>query len=115
VPDGDATTLEILAGGRCPRCELVMFPLRPACRRCGHSLDEYGLAPNGSVEASTTVRIAASGFEPPYRIGYVKLDAGPRVLALFAFDMNERVAWGRRVAVGLGAADGLLQARAEPE
>jgi uncharacterized OB-fold protein len=90
-----------------------MLPVRPSCRRCGHAVDETPLSPRGSVEASTTVRVAAAGFHPPYRIGYVKLDDGPRVLALFEFDPTERVVRGSRVIVGRSEADGLLRARPE--
>jgi hypothetical protein len=59
------------------------------------------------------VRVAAAGFQPPYRIGYVKLDDGPRVLALFASDAAERVGRAGRVIIERSATDGLL--RAGPE
>ena len=53
---------------------------------------------------------SGSGFQPPYRIGYVKLDDGPRVLTLFASDAAE---WGRTshfVTIEQSATDGLLRA-----
>jgi uncharacterized OB-fold protein len=86
-----------------------MFPLRLACRRCGSPVEEAHVSPSGSVEAATTVRVAGSGFAPPYRIGYVKLDDGPRVLALFMCAISERVAHGRRVRVERST-DGLVRA-----
>lgn len=113
MPDGGATTFDVLMGGRCPRCRLVMFPMRPACRRCGSSVEEAQVSPAGSVEASTTVRVAGAGFGPPYRIGYVKLDDGPRVLALFECAVSERIAHGRRVRVDRSE-DGVVRAWPDP-
>jgi uncharacterized OB-fold protein len=90
-----------------------MVPVRPACRRCGSPVEEAEVSPAGVVEASTTVRVAGAGFAPPYRIGYVKLDDGPRVLALFMCPVSERIAHGRRVRVERGD-DGLVRAWPEP-
>ncbi len=56
------------------------------------------------------MRVAAAGFQPPYRIGYVKLDDGPRVLTLFASDAAEWVGRATRVTIEQSATDGLLRA-----
>jgi uncharacterized OB-fold protein len=70
-----------LIGGRCQRCGLTVQPLRHACRRCGGPLLESILGGRGRLYAWTIVRAAAEGFDPPYALGYVLLDDGPRVLA----------------------------------
>lgn len=102
---------QTLSGGRCPGCGLVTLPLRTACRRCGSRLAAHELSPGGQIEASTTVHVAASGFDAPYVLGYVKLDEGPRVLASIA--MTSEAAAGRRVVLLIGAGDGLPHARPE--
>jgi uncharacterized OB-fold protein len=76
-------------------------------------VNEAELSAHGSVEAWTTVRVAAAGFQPPYRIGYVKLDDGPRLLTRFDFDPAQRLERRSRVTIERSAADGLL--RAHPE
>jgi uncharacterized OB-fold protein len=98
-----------LDGGRCRECGLVTFPKHVACRACGHEMEAHVIAPVGSVEAWTTVRVATPGFKAPYALGYIRLDAGPRVLAGIAVDGP---AIGRRVSVSVDGEAGLPVARA---
>ena len=70
-----------LEGHRCTACSYpVAFP-RPACPACGDVLEPALLGPQGRVWSFTTVHIPVPGREPPYRLAYVDLDDGPRVLA----------------------------------
>lgn len=65
----------------CETCGLAMATARPRCAECRSSVTAAEFGPEGSVFASTIVRIAVADRVPPYALAYVNLDNGPRVLA----------------------------------
>lgn len=85
--------------------------MRQACRRCGNPLEDHQVSPIGSLEVFTTVRVAAPGFEAPYRIGYVRLEEGPRVLVQLSDQSPEEPSAGDPVVVRQHQADGILHAQ----
>lgn len=58
----------------------MLIPRPLACRRCGHEVAAHAVAPEGVIEAYTTIHVASAGFDTPYVIAYARLDAGPRLL-----------------------------------
>ena len=71
-----------LAGARCPVCGQQACP--PRLAHCGRPMEPVELAPRGRVESFSDVHIAPAELRPPYRIAYVRLEAGPRVVARLA-------------------------------
>ena len=68
-----------VAGWRCTACRLPLTQGALRCPQCRGALREERFAPEGVVFASTVMRVGVPGHEPPYAIGYVVLDEGPRV------------------------------------
>jgi uncharacterized OB-fold protein len=56
------------------------------------------------------VRVAAPGFEAPYRIGYVRLDEGPRVLVQLSSESEAVLRPGHEVVVQSSGVDAILRA-----
>lgn len=69
-----------LEGGRCTGCGKFAYPRRLACRACGAPLAPALLSRRATLHSWTTVRVAPSGFEAPYTLGYAVMDDGPRLL-----------------------------------
>lgn len=67
-------------GTRCTECGYAVAFARPACPVCSGPVAEQRFGPDGTVFASTVVRIPVGGRTPPYALAYVDLDDGPRVL-----------------------------------
>jgi uncharacterized OB-fold protein len=65
---------------RCARCGASAFPDRLWCPGCGADELRHAPAGPGRVEESTTLRRSAE----PVRLGTVRLDAGPLVIARLA-------------------------------
>lgn len=70
-----------VAGWRCSDCGHPQAVAAPVCLACGGSNAQERFGPQGSVWASTVVRIPAGTRQPPYGLAYIDLDDGPRVLA----------------------------------
>lgn len=68
-----------LAGSRCEICHVNVCPPRVA--HCDRPMTLVELAPRGHVESFSDVQIAPVELRPPYRIAYVQLQSGPRVVA----------------------------------
>src|ERR1039457_3048696 len=68
-----------LAGSLCEVCHEHACPPRVA--HCDRPMIPVGLAPRGRVESFSDVQIAPAELRPPYRIAYVRLQSGPRVVA----------------------------------
>ena len=62
---------------RCDRCVTSVFPDRLWCPGCGAQTLQHVPAGPGRVEEETTLRRATD----PVRLGTVRLDAGPLVIA----------------------------------
>jgi uncharacterized protein len=69
----------------CASCGLAVFPRRLGCPRCGSAEWRRRTAETGVVEESTLLRRAPGrALHGPVRIGSVRLDAGPMVVARLA-------------------------------
>ncbi|MGB3245896.1 MAG: SDR family NAD(P)-dependent oxidoreductase [Sulfitobacter sp.] len=68
----------------CPECDAVQYPPRDACHVClNTNLNWKDVDPNGTLLAETTVNISALVYfreRGDWRVGTVKLDAGPSVV-----------------------------------
>lgn len=67
------------------RCTLCRTPSAqrdlPGCPMCRGPMVPADFAPTGSMWASTVVAIPVGLRTPPFALGYIDLDDGPRVLA----------------------------------
>jgi uncharacterized OB-fold protein len=68
-----------LAGSRCRVCGRFACP--PRMSHCELPEELVELAPDGQIESFSDVRMAPRELNPPYRIAYVRLTAGPRAVA----------------------------------
>lgn len=68
-------------GRRCVACQHATVQIAHRCPVCGGELASVAFGPAGTVWSSTVVRIPIPGRVPPFRLAYVDLDDGPRILA----------------------------------
>ena len=87
-----------LAGARCERCGYRLAVDVGGCPSCGGPLTEARYGPNGRVWAVTGVHVPVQDRPIPYRLAYVDLDDGPRILAHIV-DGDEPIAVGDRVTL----------------
>jgi len=81
---------------RCDACATAWFPERLRCPSCGSADLDNTPAGEGSVEEETTLRRTAN----KERLGSVRLDAGPVVIAR----LDEGVTTGARVRLDTNGA-----------
>jgi NAD(P)-dependent dehydrogenase (short-subunit alcohol dehydrogenase family)/uncharacterized OB-fold protein len=85
----------------CENCAHVPYPPRDACPRCLSARLTFGdVDPNGRLIAETTIRVSTDPYfreRTPWRVGTVKLDAGPVIVAHLHGDTVE----GERVKLVL--------------
>jgi NAD(P)-dependent dehydrogenase (short-subunit alcohol dehydrogenase family)/uncharacterized OB-fold protein len=85
----------------CEDCEAVIYPPRDACPSClSARLPFRDVDPSGRLVAETTVRISTDPYfreRTPWRVGAVKLDAGPVIVA----HLHDDTAEGRSVRLAL--------------
>jgi uncharacterized OB-fold protein len=91
---------------RCERCGTSAFPDRLWCPGCGAGMLEHVPAGPGRIEEETMLRRAAE----PTRLGTVRLDSGPLVIARLA---NQATA-GAQVRLER-TPEGAIWARATPD
>ena len=96
-------------GQRCIRCGDVTVQDCKRCPTCSGEIEPASFGPEGTVWASTTVRIPIPGRTPPYRLAYVDLDEGPRVLAHVPGEDLVPLMVGSRVAVVSMSPEGDLE------
>jgi uncharacterized protein len=104
IRDGSVFLVE---GRTCDTCgyrSLGNPPRCPSCRCTSVSPALFG--PGGLVWAATTIRIASPGRTPPYRLAYVDIDEGPRVLVHLASDDESLPLPGSRVWLAGSTGDG---------
>ena len=69
----------------CEECSSVIYPPRDACPAClSARLPFRDVEPGGTLVAETTVRVSTDPYfreRMPWRVGTVKLDAGPLIVA----------------------------------
>jgi uncharacterized protein len=80
----------------CTGCGRVVFPRRLLCPHCGAAEWRRRSAHSGVVEETTIVRRAPGGLPEPSRLGTVRLDGGPPVVARLAAGATA----GMRVRLG---------------
>lgn len=103
VAEGDEHRLE---GARCLACGHALARMTPRCPRCAGAVEAATFGPTGRLWALTRVHVAARPDETlPYVIGYVDLDAGPRLLVRLA-DPSAPAAVGAAVRLVNGGATG---------
>jgi hypothetical protein len=83
APFWAAADLEKLVLQQCRQCERWEHFPRPYCLACGSEDLNWNLVRGtGTVYSSTTVHMPIRDeLEPPYAVGIVELDEGPRLLA----------------------------------
>ncbi len=78
----------------CAECGAVQYPPRDACCNClGVELPWRDITPYGGLLAETTVQTSVNSYfreRAPWRMGSVKLDAGPTVLCHLHGDIEPR-------------------------
>jgi short-subunit dehydrogenase/uncharacterized OB-fold protein len=77
----------------CTDCAAVVYPPRDACPSClSPRLPFKDVDPHGVLVAETTVRVSPDSYfreRLPWRVGLIKLDVGPTVLAHLHEDVRE--------------------------
>ena len=95
-PFWEATSDHRLVIQRCDGCGAHQFPPRPYCLHCLGPVAWVEASGSGTLYSKTTIRIPIGGdVEPPYAVGLVELDEGPRLLGRVV----ETCAIGDRVAI----------------
>ena len=66
---------------RCRACETTYFPPQPFCPACSSAdVDVVRSSGRGSLHTYVITHRPAPGLDPPYVIGVVELEEGPRLL-----------------------------------
>ncbi len=93
-----------VAGARCDRCGYRLPVDLGGCPECGGTLSPADYGPGGRVWSHTGVHVAVQGRPLPYRLAYVDLDGGPRILAHAG--PGDQLAVGDRVILDGTTAEG---------
>lgn len=73
----------VLAGGRCPACGRIWFPIKRACPVCfGDRLQETPLSRRGTLHTFAVSHMGPPGIDTPFVIGFVDLPEGIRLFSL---------------------------------
>ena len=93
-----------LAANRCDTCGQVLFPKAlNGCLNCFHpGLRDIHLSRQGRLFSYTTVHMAASGFQPPYAVGFVDLPEGVRIFAPLEIAEDKPFQVGMEMEVRIG-------------
>ena len=99
-PEGEA-----LAANRCKACGQVFFPkAEQACLNClEKTLEDLSLSRKGKLCSYTVVHMPASGFQPPYAVGFVDLPEGVRVFTPLEMEEGKPFKVGMEMEVRMGA------------
>lgn len=96
-------------GQRCTRCGHATVQDCVRCPSCASEVESAAFGPEGTVWASTVVRIPIPGRVPPFRLAYVDLDDGPRVLAHIPGDDDAPLKVGGRAVITSVSPEGDLE------
>jgi uncharacterized OB-fold protein len=98
-PEGAA-----LAGNRCNACGQVYFPRAAlACLNClEKKLEDVVLSRKGTLCSYTVVHMPASGFQPPYAVGFVDLPEGVRVFTPLEMEEGKPFKVGMEMEIRVG-------------
>lgn len=87
-----------LLGGRCTTCGHTSWPLPNYCSEgCGATIETLPIANTGIVYASTTIRVPHPVFGDEYQVGYVDLEAGPRIFGHFQWVNKAKIGTAVRI------------------
>ncbi len=94
-----------LAANRCDACGQVYFPKAlNGCLNCFEpELRDVPLSRQGKLDSYTIVQMPASGFKPPYAVGYVCLPEGVRLFAPLEMAEDTPFQVGMDMEVRIGA------------
>lgn len=88
--------MKVLSGSRCRKCDHLSVPPGSYCPSgCGDDMVKESTSSEGVLYASSVVHITHPTRGVDYALGYVDLDAGPRVLGILDVPMP----LGSRVSV----------------
>ena len=95
---------ETLAGNRCRACGQVFFPKADkVCLNCLEGpLEALPLSRKGKLCSYTVVHMPASGFQPPYAVGFVDLPEGVRVFSPLEMEEDKPFKVGMEMEVRVG-------------
>lgn len=95
---------ETLAANRCKGCGQVFFPkAEQACLNCHEKeLEDVPLSRKGKLCSYTVVHMPASGFQPPYAVGFVDLPEGVRVFTPLEMEEDKPFKVGMDMEVRVG-------------
>ena len=95
---------QTLAGNKCRACGQVFFPkAEKVCLNCLEGpLEDLPLSRKGKLCSYTVVHMPASGFQPPYAVGFVDLPEGVRVFTPLVMDEDKPFREGMEMEVRVG-------------
>lgn len=69
--------------GRCRRCHLIFYPKEPVCPICIEvgTLETIEIDGKGKIISFTRVMRGLPGYDSPYTLACIELDAGPSLIA----------------------------------
>ncbi len=93
-----------LAGNRCKACGQVYFPkVELACLNClEKQLEDVLLSRKGKLCSYSVVHMPASGFQPPYAVGFVDLPEGVRVFTPLEMEEGKPFKVGMEMEIRVG-------------
>ena len=93
-----------LAGNQCKACGQVFFPkAEQVCLNCLEGpLEVLPLSRRGKLCSYTVVHMPASGFQPPYAVGFVDLPEGVRVFTPLEMEEGKPFKEGMEMEVRIG-------------
>jgi len=95
---------ETLAGSQCKACGQIFFPkAEQVCLNCLEGpLEDLPLSRKGKLCSYTVVHMPASGFQPPYAVGFVDLPEGVRVFTPLEMEEGKAFKEGMEMEVRVG-------------
>jgi uncharacterized OB-fold protein len=95
---------ETLAGNQCKSCGQVFFPkAEQVCLNCLEGpLEDLALSRKGALCSYTVVHMPASGFQPPYAVGFVDLPEGVRVFTPLEMEEGKPFKEGMEMELRVG-------------
>ena len=84
-----------LLGGRCKKCEKIIYPLRAVCLNClSQDMEKLTLSRRGTLYSFTVVHMPSEHFEPPYTIGWIELPEGIRIFSPIRYRQEQALKIG---------------------
>ncbi len=76
----------LLGGNRCLKCSKVFYPQKYLCHCGSQDFEPFKFSGNGTLLTFTQITIPTQMFskQPPYCIGIIQLEEGPKITAQLA-------------------------------